>query len=170
MSQESTPYSNKSSVSNNVDEGAPGGTGASRQETAQPLRADAPLRATNQLIVHARTEMGRVISGQRGVVEEVMMAVLCQGHALRLCGIRGRKMGAAELAAVLRRRFPLASLELESDLMAVEEAMGIDALSTRDALRLVQLLERHQVELDAAARPAAMRREGSEVKTQERAS
>ena len=91
-------------------------------------------------------------------------------HALRLCGIRGRKMGAAELAAVLRRRFPLASLELESDLMAVEETMGIDALSPRDALRLVQLLERHQVELDAAARPAAMRREGSAVKTQERAS
>jgi len=74
-------------------------------------------------------------------------------HALRLCGMRGRKMGVAELAALLRRRFPSASPELESDLMAVEEAMEIDALSPRDALHLVQLLERHQAELDAAARP-----------------
>jgi MoxR-like ATPase len=40
------------------------------------------LRATSQLITHARTELGRVISGQGGVIEEVLMALLCQGHAL----------------------------------------------------------------------------------------
>jgi MoxR-like ATPase len=38
--------------------------------------------ATNQLIAHARAELGRVISGQGGPIEEVLIAVLCQGHAL----------------------------------------------------------------------------------------
>ena len=46
------------------------------------------LDATTQLIAHARTEMGRVISGQAGVMEEVLIAVLCQGHAL-LEGVPG---------------------------------------------------------------------------------
>ena len=46
------------------------------------------LHATNQLIAHARTELGRVISGQSGAIEEVMIAVLCQGHAL-LEGVPG---------------------------------------------------------------------------------
>ena len=40
------------------------------------------LRATSQLIAHARTELGHVISGQGNVIEEVLMALLCQGHAL----------------------------------------------------------------------------------------
>ena len=46
------------------------------------------LRATSELIAHARTELGRVISGQTQAVEEVLMAVLCQGHAL-LEGVPG---------------------------------------------------------------------------------
>ena len=46
------------------------------------------LRATNELIAHARTELGRVISGQSHAVEEVLIAVLCQGHAL-LEGVPG---------------------------------------------------------------------------------
>src|SRR6266704_2663142 len=46
------------------------------------------LDATNQLIAHARTELGRVISGQGQAIEEVLIAVLCQGHAL-LEGVPG---------------------------------------------------------------------------------
>src|SRR4051794_26981532 len=46
------------------------------------------LRATSELIAHARTELGRVISGQTLAVEEVLIAVLCQGHAL-LEGVPG---------------------------------------------------------------------------------
>jgi len=46
------------------------------------------LRATSELIAHARTELGRVISGQTQAVEEVLIAVLCQGHAL-LEGVPG---------------------------------------------------------------------------------
>jgi MoxR-like ATPase len=46
------------------------------------------LRATSELMAHARGELGRVISGQREAIEEVMIAVLCQGHAL-LEGVPG---------------------------------------------------------------------------------
>jgi MoxR-like ATPase len=40
------------------------------------------------LIAHSRAELGRVISGQGEVIEEVLIAVLCQGHAL-LEGVPG---------------------------------------------------------------------------------
>ena len=46
------------------------------------------LQATNRLIAHARTELGRVIAGQEAVIEEVLIAILCQGHAL-LEGVPG---------------------------------------------------------------------------------
>ena len=46
------------------------------------------LAATRQLIEHARTEMGRVIAGQSAVIEEAIIALLCQGHAL-LEGVPG---------------------------------------------------------------------------------
>ena len=46
------------------------------------------LKATNQLIGQARQELGRVIAGQSKVMEEVLIAVLCQGHAL-LEGVPG---------------------------------------------------------------------------------
>ena len=46
------------------------------------------LHATAELIAHARSELGRVISGQQQVIEDVLTAVLCQGHAL-LEGVPG---------------------------------------------------------------------------------
>jgi hypothetical protein len=76
-------------------------------------------------------------------------------HALRLAGGRGQKMSAAELGALLRRRFPGVSSELERDLAECEELTGNDALTPREALRMVQLLEARQAELDAAARTGA---------------
>ncbi|MGA2169920.1 MAG: MoxR family ATPase [Terracidiphilus sp.] len=57
---------------------------ASEGATREPQ----PLRATSQLIAHGRGEMGRVIAGQGGAIEEVLIAVLCQGHAL-LEGVPG---------------------------------------------------------------------------------
>ena len=75
-------------------------------------------------------------------------------RALRLAGMRGQRMSAAELAAVLRRRFPSAGPDLESDLARCEEAAGNEGITPREALRLVQLLERHLAQLEAAARPA----------------
>jgi MoxR-like ATPase len=49
---------------------------------------DSNLHATRQLLNHARIEMGRVISGQTEVIDEVLMTLLCQGHLL-LEGVPG---------------------------------------------------------------------------------
>ncbi len=46
------------------------------------------LRATQQLLTHARAELGRVIAGQSEVIGQVFVAVLTQGHAL-LEGVPG---------------------------------------------------------------------------------
>ena len=46
------------------------------------------LPATTRLLAHARREMGRVIAGQEEAIKEVLIAVLCQGHAL-LEGVPG---------------------------------------------------------------------------------
>jgi hypothetical protein len=72
-------------------------------------------------------------------------------QALRLCGMLPHRIEAAELAAVLRRRFPSAEPSLEADLAACEEAAGNEALQPRQALRLVQLLDGHLEKLQAAA-------------------
>ena len=45
-------------------------------------------RATQQLLTHARAELGRVIAGQGEVIGQVFVAVLTQGHAL-LEGVPG---------------------------------------------------------------------------------
>jgi MoxR-like ATPase len=57
------------------------------QENLNSNQAES-LQATQQLITHARAELGRVIAGQERVIEEVLIAVLCQGHAL-LEGVPG---------------------------------------------------------------------------------
>ncbi len=91
-------------------------------------------------------------------------------HALQLSGRRGQKMGAEELAAILRRRFPSVDPDLETDLAACEEASGQESISPREALRLVQLLERHRAQLDDAARPPQSHPQDTSIRSQERAS
>ncbi len=54
----------------------------------RPPAAPASLPATAQLIAHARAELGRAISGQTDATEGVLIALLCQGHAL-LEGVPG---------------------------------------------------------------------------------
>ena len=81
--------------------------------------------------------------------------------ALRLCGMQPQKMEAAELAAVLRRRFPGTDSALDADLAACEEASRDESLQPRAALRLVQLLDDHLEKLQAATRPGAGRPETS---------
>jgi MoxR-like ATPase len=46
------------------------------------------LHATRQLLYHARKQLGRVIAGQTEVIDEALMALLCQGHVL-LEGVPG---------------------------------------------------------------------------------
>lgn len=72
-----------------------------------------------------------------------------------LCGLRGMQMSAVELAAALRRRFPQADAELETDLAAGEEARWDDALLPKRALALVQALSRHEEFFFAAVKAGA---------------
>jgi MoxR-like ATPase len=48
------------------------------QTTASP----ASLKAATQLLTHGRRELGKVIAGQTELIDQALIAVLCQGHAL----------------------------------------------------------------------------------------
>ena len=74
-------------------------------------------------------------------------------HSLKLCGLRGKPMGALELAAALRRRFPKLDPALEIDLAACEIAAAAETITPREALALIQTLHSHEEELSSAARP-----------------
>lgn len=78
-------------------------------------------------------------------------------HSLRLCGLRASKMGAAELAAVIRRRFPQADAALEADLAACEEAAWGETAQPKQALKLIQLLHGHSTKLIDAAKSGSRR-------------
>jgi hypothetical protein len=69
-----------------------------------------------------------------------------------LCGLKGAKMNAQELADALRRRFPHAQPSLEKDLADCEAAVNNDKLQPKSALALVQALSRHSEMLTATAR------------------
>jgi hypothetical protein len=76
-------------------------------------------------------------------------------HTLRLCGQRGSKMSAAELAVVIRRRFPKADASLEADLAACEDAAWSETANPRQVLKLIQALHGHYRELLGAAKPGS---------------
>ena len=50
--------------------------------------AEPHLHSTRQLLNHARTQLRRVIAGQTAVIDEALIALLCQGHVL-LEGVPG---------------------------------------------------------------------------------
>jgi hypothetical protein len=64
-------------------------------------------------------------------------------------------MSAADLAGVIRRRFPQAGADLEPDLAACEEAAWGDIVNPRQALKLIQTLDMHYQKLKQAARPGS---------------
>ena len=68
-------------------------------------------------------------------------------------------MGAAELAAAIRRRFPQADADLEADLAACEEAAWGETIDPGEALKLIQKLHAHQEKLRAAAKQARLANE-----------
>jgi hypothetical protein len=74
-------------------------------------------------------------------------------HTLRLCGLRSGPMGASELAAAIRRRFPHIDSSLEAELLACEDASWSETVEPRVALKLIQALHAQQSKLDAAAKP-----------------
>ena len=81
-------------------------------------------------------------------------------------------MPAAELAAVIRRRFPNTDNSLEADLVASEEATWSESLDPRAALKLVQALHMHQKKLAEAAKSGGRTNQVEDIdsKRQERAS
>jgi len=163
MSQESLPGINR-------EPSQPDATG---NHAAQPS-----LRATNALIGHARTELGRVISGQGQVIEEVLMALLCQGHALlegvpgiaktlivkalgRLLGLGFQRVQAtpdlmpADIlgTSILRAgsdSFSFHAGPVFTDLLLVDE---INRMPPRTQAALLECMEERQVTSDGVRRP-----------------
>ena len=136
------------------------------------------LRATRELIEHARRELGRVISGQGQVIEEVLIAVLCQGHALlegvpgiaktlivkalgRLLGVGFQRVQAtpdlmpADIlgTSILRPgsdTFSFHAGPVFTDLLLVDE---INRMPPRTQAALLECMEERQVTSDGVRRP-----------------
>jgi MoxR-like ATPase len=136
------------------------------------------LDATSQLIAHARTELGRVISGQGDVVEEVLIAVLCQGHTLlegvpgiaktlivktlgRLLGLGFQRVQATPdlmpadiLGTTILRPgtdyFTFHAGPVFTDLLLVDE---INRMPPRTQAALLECMEERQVTIDGTRRP-----------------
>ncbi len=144
----------------------------------EPNESTQRLQATSQLIAHARTELGRVISGQSALIEEVLMAVLCQGHALvegvpgiaktltvkalgRLLGLGFQRVQAtpdlmpADIlgTSILRPgtdAFTFHAGPVFTDLLLVDE---INRMPPRTQAALLECMEERQVTTDAQRRP-----------------
>ena len=137
-----------------------------------------PLHATSQLIAHARAELGQVISGQSTAIEEVLIAVLCQGHALlegvpgiaktlmvkalgRLLGLGFQRVQATPdlmpadiLGTTILRpgsdAFVFHAGPVFTDLLLVDE---INRMPPRTQAALLECMEERQVTIDGARRP-----------------
>jgi MoxR-like ATPase len=151
------------------------------QETNQDALADAQsgsLQATNRLIAHARGELGKVISGQTAAIEEILFAVLCQGHALlegvpgiaktlmvkalgRLLGLGFQRVQATPdlmpadiLGTTILRpgtdSFTFHAGPVFTDLLLVDE---INRMPPRTQAALLECMEERQVTIDGQRRP-----------------
>src|ERR1700749_66787 len=136
------------------------------------------LPATTELIAHARAELGRVISAQQAAIEEVLIAVLCQGHALlegvpgiaktlmvktlgRLLGLGFQRVQATPdlmpadiLGTTILRpgtdTFTFHAGPVFTDLLLVDE---INRMPPRAQAALLECMEERQVTTDGVLRP-----------------
>jgi MoxR-like ATPase len=148
------------------------------QELDQNAKGAEHLQATHQLIAHSREQMGRVIAGQSEVIEEVLIAVLCQGHALlegvpgtaktlmvktlgRLLGLGFQRVQAtpdlmpADIlgTTILRpgsEGFSFHAGPVFTDLLLVDE---INRMPPRTQAALLECMEERQVTTDGTRRP-----------------
>jgi MoxR-like ATPase len=148
------------------------------QELDQNAKSAEGLRATSQLIAHSREQMGRVIAGQSEVIEEILIAVLCQGHALlegvpgtaktlmvktlgRLLGLGFQRVQAtpdlmpADIlgTTILRpgaEGFSFHAGPVFTDLLLVDE---INRMPPRTQAALLECMEERQVTTDGTRRP-----------------
>ncbi|HWE85262.1 MAG TPA: DUF4350 domain-containing protein [Terracidiphilus sp.] len=115
----------------------------------------APVRATPIEFLEA---LGSLYQGAGAASTAVSVAwERFRRQALRLCGMQPQRMGAADVAAVVRRRFPGVDGTLEADLTLCEEAAENDELQPREALRLVRLLDDYLHALEAVGRRGTAR-------------
>jgi MoxR-like ATPase len=147
-------------------------------ELSQNVTGAERLRATSQLITHSRAELGKVISGQNEVIEEVLIAVLCQGHALlegvpgiaktlmvkalgRLLGLGFQRVQATPdlmpadiLGTTILRPgsadFVFHAGPVFTDLLLVDE---INRMPPRTQAALLECMEERQVTTDGTRRP-----------------
>ena len=152
----------------------------SQELNEQIQNAEQPntLRATSELIAHSRSELGRVISGQQQVVDQVLTAVLCQGHALlegvpgiaktlivktlgRLLGLGFQRVQATPdlmpadiLGTTILRpgtdSFTFHAGPVFTDLLLVDE---INRMPPRTQAALLECMEERQVTSDGTRRP-----------------
>ena len=148
------------------------------QQPDQNVNGAEHLRATSQLIAHSRAELGRVISGQNEAIEEVLIAVLCQGHALlegvpgiaktlivkalgRLLGLGFQRVQATPdlmpadiLGTTILRPgsadFTFHAGPVFTDLLLVDE---INRMPPRTQAALLECMEERQVTTDGTRRP-----------------
>jgi MoxR-like ATPase len=144
----------------------------------QGASQSAALPATQQLLAAARAELGRVIAGQSGVIDEVLVAVLAQGHALlegvpgiaktlivkavgRLLGLGFQRvqgtpdlMPADILGTTMFRpgadAFTFHAGPVFTDLLLVDE---INRMPPRTQAALLECMEERQVTSDGVRRP-----------------
>jgi MoxR-like ATPase len=147
-------------------------------QAQQPDQSTNQLHATNQLIAHARQQFGRVIAGQQRPIEEVLIAVLCQGHALlegvpgiaktlivkalgRLLGLGFQRVQATPdlmpadiLGTTILRTgsdtFSFHAGPVFTDLLLVDE---INRMPPRTQAALLECMEERQVTSDGVRRP-----------------
>jgi MoxR-like ATPase len=152
--------------------------GQNIDQVQSALREAQGLNATNELIDHARRELGRVIAGQSEVIEEVLIAVLCQGHALlegvpgiaktlivktlgRLLGLGFQRVQATPdlmpadiLGTTILRpgsdTFTFHAGPVFTDLLLVDE---INRMPPRTQAALLECMEERQVTSDGVRRP-----------------
>ena len=143
-----------------------------------PVDAPPSLHATRALIAHARGELGRVISGQTQAIEEVLISLLCQGHALlegvpgiaktlivktlgRLLGLGFQRVQATPdlmpadiLGTTILRpgtdTFTFHAGPVFTDLLLVDE---INRMPPRTQAALLECMEERQVTSDGTRRP-----------------
>jgi len=139
---------------------------------------DPQLHATRQLLDHSRTQLSRVISGQTGVIDEALMALLVQGHVLlegvpgiaktlivkalsRLLGLSFHRVQAtpdlmpADIlgTTILLQgsdKFSFHAGAVFTDLLLVDE---INRMPPRTQAALLECMEERQVTTDGVVRP-----------------
>ncbi len=143
------------------------------------MTEEAPqLHATRELLSHARTQLSRVIAGQTAVIDEALIALLCQGHVLlegvpgiaktlivkalgRLLGLSFHRVQAtpdlmpADILGTTilvqgSSTFTFHAGAVFTDLLLVDE---INRMPPRTQAALLECMEERQVTTDGVVRP-----------------